>query len=306
MKFSAVFYKNVPAVAIETEKYAVTVLPGEGGKIASFRTVSDGWEYLWQAPGERYLHVGRYDSYVDGECSAADDMFPTIDPTIADSGSRAGLEYPDHGEVCRMAFSCSVQDGTLKLEAVSPSLGYRYVKVFSESDDGKINILYKIENLSDDPFSALWALHCMVRTGAGGRVITPFEDRSPAVIMFDGASEFGTEEDVVAVSREMLTSREGNDGANSFKFYYKSESPEGFLGYEYPDGRRFLMNYKPGEIPYTGIWMNNGGFKNSYCVGLEPCIIAYDTVYNAADRGQSFIISGHSSVSFGITMSAGF
>ncbi|MBR5767729.1 MAG: hypothetical protein IKX86_03525 [Clostridia bacterium] len=61
MKATPVLYKNLPAVELKNGRYAVTVLPGEGAKIVSFRTLPDGREYLWQNPSPVYSHTGLFD-----------------------------------------------------------------------------------------------------------------------------------------------------------------------------------------------------------------------------------------------------
>lgn len=43
--------------------------------------------------------------------SGCDDMFPTIDPMTFDEGERKGIEYPCHGEVCRVAHKVEMFDG---------------------------------------------------------------------------------------------------------------------------------------------------------------------------------------------------
>ena len=64
-------YKNIFAIDIITDKYVLKVLPSEGGKIASFITKKDAFEFLIQNPCKTYKKL-----YANG---GFDDMFPTID-----------------------------------------------------------------------------------------------------------------------------------------------------------------------------------------------------------------------------------
>ncbi|MBP5255765.1 MAG: hypothetical protein J6Z80_01795 [Clostridia bacterium] len=303
MKISPVFYKNVPAVELSTGKYSVTVLPGEGGKITSFRTLSDGREYLWQNPSPVYSHIGLSDSFVDGECSAFDDMFPTIDPIICDGGVRAGKLYPDHGEICRVPFSCEAGENGVTLTAESASLDYEYVKTLGATSGGDLKIGYRIKNRSDGDFDALWAGHCMLRAENGGRVIAPFPGGSPVDIMFDNTGEIGKAGERTAVRPEMLESRTKTPSPDSYKYYFAEKAQRGYLGYRYPDGRIFSFRYDPEKIPYVGVWMNDGFFHGHSCVGLEPCNPGYDTVINAREKGQKNIIPAGGIMEFEITIS---
>ena len=119
-------YKNVFALQVETDSYTALVLPSEGGKLASFIDKKTGKEYLLQNPSKEYLHIGKSDNFEQGECSGFDDMFPTIDPVCVN-----GKEYPDHGEVCRVSFSYSIEGEKLVLRyELKRTAQYYYIVVF--------------------------------------------------------------------------------------------------------------------------------------------------------------------------------
>lgn len=303
MTVTPTIYKNVPAVTLENARYRLTLLPGEGAKLVSFQTVADGREFLWQNPAPQYGHIGLTDSYVDGECSSFDDMFPTIDPIVMDKGERTGVTYPDHGEACRLPFSCTILPKGIRLVAESSALQYRYEKTVTEAEDGSIVIDYAIHNLTADPFPSLWAGHCMVQVSDGGQVVTAHPTGSSIDLMFDNREEFGVSGDRLTVTPAMLTSRLSPATTNSYKYYFSAPTPKGFLGYRHADGVTFMMRFDPDALPYIGVWMNDGYFKDCYCVGLEPCNLGYDTVYNAEAKGQTFAIPPKGCLRFALTLS---
>ena len=90
------FYKDRPAFIVKGKELEAKILPEDGAKLASLKTGS-GRQLLEEAPGEAYRRLTLSGSYVEAECSAFDDMFPTIDPC-----DTAGFVYPDHGDVCRV------------------------------------------------------------------------------------------------------------------------------------------------------------------------------------------------------------
>ena len=116
-------YKDRPAISVETEKAVALFLPEDGGKLASVRIKADDWEFLAQMPDQSYRVLAYDGSYVDAECSACDEMFPTIDPC---SPSAFFAEYPDHGEVCRMSHNVTISENAVTFAVTSEKLGYTY------------------------------------------------------------------------------------------------------------------------------------------------------------------------------------
>ena len=98
MKIYKGTYKDIEAVIVETAKLKATFLPKYGAKLTSLKNKANGREYMAEAPGEKYRKLAYGGSYVAAECSAFDDMFPTIDPCICNDYPWQGAEYPDHGE----------------------------------------------------------------------------------------------------------------------------------------------------------------------------------------------------------------
>ena len=129
MKISRGKYKDIGGIILEYGAYRITVLPSQGGKVASFK--KEGKEYLAQREGERYRKLTLDSSYIESECSAFDDMFPTIDPC-----SNGFRDYLDHGEVCRIPHDYQMRDKSLYLEAKSPFNDYIFCKEFYLDEDG--------------------------------------------------------------------------------------------------------------------------------------------------------------------------
>lgn len=296
-------YKDISAVEIETKEYTVTVLPSEGGKIASFKTKSDGKEYFLQNPAPKYGHVGLKDSYVDGECSGFDDMFPTIDPVVVKNGSRQGLEYPDHGEVCRLPFSYTVTERGLEMRVRSETLRYEYKKTITEDAYGKLCIVYEIENLSDDEFHVLWAGHCLIKAEQGGRVLLPYAEGAQTDIMFDTVGRFGKAGDRIPLQKQHLLSVWQDGVKECRKYYFPEGCKEGYVAYRYPNGKTFVIEFDKETLPYIGVWLNFGYVKDYYCIGLEPCCVGYDTVENAKKYGQKKMIPVKGKMMFTLTLS---
>jgi len=285
MKISLAEYKGIFAIELQSKDFTTLVLPTEGGKIASFKD-AEGEEYLLQNPSKSYGRVGLDDSYVDGECSGFDDMFPTIDSVELVTSSGAKLVYPDHGEVCRVPFSYETTESALVLNYTSP-MGYSYKKILSEKDV-KLSILCEIANFSQEDLDVLWAGHCLIKAEEGGEVLLPFLCGEPVDVQFDTANEYSIGQRVL-LKKEMLVTSYAS-APRCHKLYFPNKPQKGFIGYRYKSGKVFSLSFDANTLPVIGVWQNYGVVKGYYCVGLEPCTVGYDTVLNARKYGQSSII----------------
>ena len=299
MTIKKALYKDVPAYILDTGTYLATVLPEDGGKIASFIKKSTGTEYLLTREGDTYGRIRMDDAFERGECSGFDDMFPTIDPEYIVNEAGEERFHPDHGEISRVALTPTENENSLTLTYTSESLGYRFEKTFTE-DDGKLRISYKIENLKTPKMPALFAAHCLIRAEEGGKLLFPFGEGEEVDILFD--------------SSERLPVGKRTEYKNSLaesvfypprceKFYFPRECPLGFVGYEYPSGETFLMEFDREALSCLGIWQNFGGLNDCYCIGLEPASLGYDTVSEAKRRGQEKPIENGNPLSFFIALS---
>ena len=293
-------YKNVFALELKTKYNSILVLPSEGGKIASFKSLTTGKEYMLQNPSPKFLHIGLKDSYVDGECCGFDDMFPTIDPVIIKRGERE-VEYPDHGEVCRYPHQYDIIGQNLVLTYNSTSLGYEFKKIYSESVDGELQVRYEITNLSDFDLDAMWTAHCLVNAQKGGRVELDALDGEPLDVMFDYSNQLKAGERVAFTKDSFVTDWDKKRIVKKFYFPYSTAGQR--LSYRYLNGDRFCMEFDR-EVSCIGVWMNFGYFNDSYCVGLEPSTVGYDTVINAERYGKKRVIKPKQTQSFSIKLIA--
>lgn len=291
-------YKDISALKIITNKYEAVFLPEDGAKLVSFKAAGDNYEYLVQNPSKKYLRIRTGDSYVEGECSAFDDMFPTIDPIICKNGLRKGILYEDHGETCRSCFTYNLKHNELEMVYISSKLIYKYIKTVKTDDEDNIIINYTIHNLSDDDFEILWAAHCMLNATKGDKILLPYRKDDLAIIMFDTNSEYGKRGDDICFSENMIAAGDFNEKANAYKYYLSKKIFEGLIGLQIKNHKSFYIEYDSNQLPYLGIWINNGSFKNMQCIGLEPCTVAFDTVYNAEKYGQKCIIKPHDNFIF--------
>lgn len=291
MSIQEIRYKGISALSLEGGGLRATILPSQGAKLASLVRLSDGKELLAVKAGEHYRALSYDGDYVSSECSAFDDMFPTVDPYTPTVGSYKGVTYPDHGEVCRIPYAWSAEGACIHLRSASRRFPLQYDKRVLVREDALI-LAYDIQNQADVPFPFLWAGHIMLRGEDGMRLLTPFTEDSPTELMFgpEGA-------ELSRLPKDRLMGFAPGEGA-AYKFYYTEPMKEGRFGVSYPDGSALLFTVDEKKLPYLGIWLNNGAFQDMYSITPEPCSVPFDSPEKAAARGARSIIPPRASFSF--------
>ena len=326
-------YKGVFAVEICFGNISAKFLPGEGGKLASFK--ADGYEYLLQNPSSAFLRLGKAGDYVACECAGFDDMFPTIDSCAGTDGKA----YPDHGEVCRMPWAYEIigekkggtvgekivenEGGTtgekIAMKFVSDKFGYRIEKTIGKGDGDALEISYEIENTGREPLPCLYAAHCLVNAENGGKISVPFRannetdagnetdvgDEANAgdetELFFDTTATFPKGETKRPLREEMLNFPARRDEKRCYKLYFPAKCGGYAVGFR-PEGKPALMIDVEG-LPYAGIWVNDDYFNGARCVGLEPCSARYDSPENAEKRGEKAVLLPREKLKFKLGLS---
>jgi len=280
-------YKGRPAYQVTAARLTAVFLPEDGGKMASLKYGNR--ELLAQAEGERYQRLLPDGDYVSSECSAFDDMFPTIDPYTPDQGLFAGITYPDHGEVCRYPHQVEIGADTLTFSFASRLFPVNFSKSIHVNGDGGLAVNYTIRNNGAEPFPYIWAAHCMIQAEPDAVIVCPYTSVAPVKSMFGKL-----------LSRNSMQSF--TRGGESYKFYYEEPIPEGWCGYRYGDGKTLMLRYPAEIIKFLGIWINNGSFKGMYNIALEPCTAPYDRPDQADAASYGSVIQPGETVCFQLTM----
>jgi galactose mutarotase-like enzyme len=279
------FYKDINAVTIESDSLRIQFLPEYGGKMASFFSKESCREFLVQAPGSEYK-VLRYDGdYVAAECSGFDDMFPSIDRAGYPAYPWKGIEIPDHGEVCSLKWECEIRDGALYMAVNGVRFPYRFEKWIRFHTENSLNISYKVTNLSSYDMDFIWAAHPMINMDGGGEILLPFKQQE-AKLMFSSDTGLGDSGDLIlwpettGIDGSRLDLREatpGDEDGRTYKYYFTEKIPEGLCAFRYKsDGTVLKLSFPPDKVPYLGIWVNEGSFKNYWNVAFEMCTGLYD------------------------------
>lgn len=275
------FYKDRQAIKLSDDKAEVIFLPEDGAKLISFKYKGEK-ELFVHSNSEKYKRLFLDSDYVECECSAFDDMFPTIDPCTIN-----GIEYLDHGEVCRREHTYKIEDDSIKFECFLPKLNITYCKEASLID-GTLYIKYKIENHGDFDFPYLWAAHMMFFAEDGAKVFSEYKDNSDIKVMFGDAP-----------SNEIINIYNKSSEKKSYKYYHNKETIPMKCGIIYPKSMlKVSVDFDGDAVKYFGVWMNIGYLKGLYNIALEPCTALYDSPVNAKTGNAESVLKKGKSVEF--------
>lgn len=277
---SKVFYKDRPAIKICSDGVEALFLPEDGAKLVSLKF--KGKECMAQNLGEKYLRLGYDTSYVESECSAFDDMFPTIDPCVI-----CGLNYPDHGEVCRSVFDYQIENGVAYFKCEVKSVNALFYKtVYLDGDT--VCIKYEIENKNDFDLPYIWAGHIMLAGEEGANVVSKYNSNDSATVAFGNPPVMG--------KAHILQKY----GANKeYKFYYDDSIEPMECSVFYPKTcRKIDFFFEGNAVKYLGIWMNPGDLNGMYNLAIEPCTAPYDTPIKATAKGKGSYIPPRTKIEF--------
>lgn len=263
-------------IQLSNSSWTLSILPTVGGKILSLFDKSRGEEWLWSNPWLPVREPAYGESYVGClDFGGWDEIFPSVDPCrIPIPGGEALI--PDHGDLVQMPWrviSSSSED--LEMELAGRSLPFvfrRRLKLVQE----KIEFHYTVENRAGFAFPWLWCAHPLVVLDAG---LTLDAGAAFQVLYASGAAA-GLQgrrvewNGLPARSERWAAKLFSERGAVSRVFIRKE------------NGASLCLAWNPDEIPYLGLWVNNGGWSGCgsepyFNLGIEPATLPLDNLSNA-------------------------
>jgi len=307
-------YKNKASIVLENATVRAEFLLDPGGKLASLISKRTGYEFLVWRPNPVYREQPFAGVYVDGECSAFDDMFPTIDACLCENFPWQGVELADHGEVWSLPWDVVSADAkSLTMAVHGVRFPYRLKKhiVLTESallphggrsGGGCLRYHYKLTNLSPFDFEYLWAGHLMINLEEGAKICVPDDCREMVSILSNSGLNFGDVhrwpylKDATGTMYRADIAR-GKEVRGFEKYYFTQPLKQGWCAVEYPNQQKKIqIAFSTETVPYLGILMNEEGWDGLYNIIIEPCSVCYDRPDVAKKHGQCSVLRGKSTV----------
>lgn len=274
-------YLNFDAIILENDNLKIAILPKLGFKIASIFNKEKELEYLFQPTKNEYNEAIHADGFEKYDTSGIDDCIPTID--VCKYPLDKEIILPDHGDTWSLKWdivenSDNKAVGTVKL----PSLPLQFTKSIELKENG-LNIDYKVKNLSSEKVYYLWAFHGLLNYDE----YTELEFEENLVNYINVQNDEVWDFDIF----KLKNFKENH----TFKYYFTDEIKEGFaIVNNTKEKSKFKMNFDPEKLPYMGVWLTTGGFKNEKNVAIEPCNGYYDSLEKAYENGKTDYVEANS------------
>jgi galactose mutarotase-like enzyme len=277
-------YKDVAAVVLENEVLRVAVIPGQGAKTASLVYKPRGRELLWQNPGKSFRRTGYGASYLDGEFSGFDEMFPTISECSYESPPWKGTAVPDHGEVWSLPWELETRGEEATLTVHGVLFPYRLSKTL-RLEGACLQARYQVENLAPLPLEFIWAAHPLFSASEGMEfVVPPGMDAivnsvpGPSLGRYGERLGFPTARLADGGSFDLSRVPARNDRGYQ-KYFFAGPVTAGWCLLYDPQSRIAIgLSYPREKVPYLGMWLNEGGFAGQYNIAPEPATAAMDRI----------------------------
>ncbi len=275
-------------ITLENEFLRIEMIPELGSKITSMYHKGLDWEYLDRS-GKSYR--GRtYDMpFSETETDGFDECFPSISRTAYPEAPWKDIVIPDHGEICMVPARFRILNlPTEKIAVVTVTNGVRFPYEFERIvclDNESVKIEYRVTNCTAYEFPYLYAAHPLFRPVPGMIIELP-----PGTQVSDGKEEgwpmrwnrfTGVVED-----RSVI----GPPSMKQMAKLFTGKLAEGRAIAHFPDGKFIRVDFHTDELPYLGIWIDEGGLWDLYQFAFEPTTATTDDLKTAFERGQAMVI----------------
>ncbi len=273
-------FRGLKAITLDCPTMSVVLLPEKGASIISVKDKRTGREWMWRNPYVDYKLPAYAANYMKYDVSGFDDCFPTVGASPYPDGPWKGIVLPDHGEVWSLPWDYTIgteippgiipggmvpEVGQVRLSVHGIRLPYEFEKTVKLVEPNRLEISYKVANPTPMRMKAIWAGHALVAIEPGMEVFLPDSARFQ-----ESTKPWKTQ-----TRNGLLWMKLGGPETESALKVYTRPLDQGFGGFRDPKtGDFYAMLFSPRQIPYIGLWINQGlklDDKNPhYNAGIEP------------------------------------
>lgn len=288
IKIAEITWRTFSALSLESDLVRVVIVPELGAKIVSL--FDKARQHEWLAPPMRPLKQTIYGAdFVSQDMSGWDEMLPTIVACDYQGGS-----LPDHGEVWSIPWQVEQTTGAVSLSVAGVALRYRFTRSAALVAADCLELHYSLANTGSQPFHYLYAAHPQFNADEKTRLVLPPEVTQLINVIQDDPAwgDSGTLHNwPMAVDRRgqtwQLDRVRPPDNHTCRKFYVPPEQPVGWAGLVHEGkGCQLRMEWSPAELPYLGLWVDEGSYNSLPVAACEPSNAYYDSLVWAIENGR--------------------
>lgn len=313
-KPAATIWHDQPAWMLENAGLRVVTVPSMGAKIVSLFNKQVDHEWLIGPADRPFRPVPYGASFIEHDMSGWDEMYPTIVACpYPEGGPFVGAALPDHGEVWALPWTLASVDGNqITLEVQGKALPYRLTRTLSLPDTHSLQLDYAVTNTGDAPFMGLWAAHPQFTASAATQIrLPPDVDTVVAVQAIGDWAPIGaqldwpqaTSPDGLPIHLDRVTSAVARQ---SRKVYTQPHQPIPWAMLVETGANHWLrMAWDPGQLPYLGIWVDEGQYNPALTIALEPSNGYYDSLEWAHENARIPVIKPGEHLTWSVTITLG-
>lgn len=288
------------AWVMESDIVRITVIPQLGAKLVSLFDKRSQLEWL-VGPGERPLQQVPYGAdFVEQDMSGWDEMFPTIVACgYPVQGENFEAPLPDHGEVWTLPWTIEpAQSNTLRLSVTGKVLPYKLTRTLKYNTPDSIQMYYEVENLGQEPIPFMWAAHPQFACGDEAQIVLPSHVKTvcntlPAEWGWgEPETRFDWPEAVTDSGQRVRIDRVGPASLyQARKFFTLPDATVPWAGLiRYPAGDWLRLDWDPNQVPYLGLWVDEGRISHESVAALEPMTGFYDSLALAWEKKLVLVV----------------
>jgi len=295
-------WHEIAAWALESDHHRTVMVPEMGAKIVSLVDKRDGFEWI-VGPGTRPVRKVAYGAWWHEQDMAGwDEMFPTIiGCSYPGPGPLNGIQLPDHGEAWSMPWAVDPASETeVVLTLTGKALPYRLTRAVSFDAADALRFDYTLANLSTDQMPYIWAAHPQLVAGLDGEVLFPAAVDEVINTIPESwgwgppETRFAWPEATSLDGRSVRLDRVGppslRQGRKLFAMPQVRPSWAAVLRRSSRHWLRFEWNAD--EVPYLGLWVDEGALNHESVVAPEPTTGWYDDLALAWQKGRVVTVEG--------------
>lgn len=270
------FYRGYRCVVLENEMLRISVFPALGANVYSIFHKPTAYELLWRNPRISPAPAPFGASYADWWFGGWDEVFPN-DGTVTFQGE----PYPNHGELWCTPWQYTVlmnsdHSVSLDLHLTTRIVPAHVRKVVSlKPGSSCLTIAYTVQNTGNQPFVSLFKSHPSFAVSPESRVNVPCRQvlvdpwvrgstrfRDDSYIWPYAPAQDGTTVDMRVVQPA--------SACVAFS-HYAVELDDGWASLTHPDKQlRLTLSFPLKTFPFLWLFGNYGGWRDGYCLNLEP------------------------------------
>jgi galactose mutarotase-like enzyme len=283
--------------SLRNSELSVEIIPTEGGRVSSLRSLHSGIEFLTQSQRSGpYPDAGIDTRFRDGSCAGIEECLPTVGPSGPETEGGAA---PDHGDFWQLPWQVQkASDTEIHLSALGFSRTLRFNKRLT-LESGTLRASYSVENPASTTQSFLYACHPLFAVSAGDRILLPGEIRE-LTLDYSRGDRLGPAGP--AVTWPVTQSGHRLDVAfgpetHTAEMFYTSRLKESICGIcREASGQVLEVSFDSERLPYLGLWLCYGGWPDDstgplqYAVALEPTTSACNTLARAQQANAAITL----------------